>query len=82
MPPHSQETSVVASRDTSQRWPLTNRGVLQLGFDIDTLSIPDVSYDTARILGLPLPPIFRIAIQPLSLQVLPCNYTVTAVPAG
>mmetsp|Transcript_13040 Transcript_13040/g.39505 ORF Transcript_13040/g.39505 Transcript_13040/m.39505 type:complete len:264 (+) Transcript_13040:221-1012(+) len=53
---------------TAQATPVSGSQRLQLGFDIDTLSIPDVSYDTARILGLPLPPIFRIAIQPLSLQ--------------
>ena len=42
---------------------------VQVVFDIGTLSIPDVSYRTARILGIPLPPIFRIAIVPKSLQV-------------
>ena len=31
-------------------------------FDPQTLSIPDVSYRTAKFLGVPLPPCFRIAI--------------------
>jgi hypothetical protein len=31
-------------------------------FDPQTLSIPEVSYRTARFLGVPLPPCFRIAI--------------------
>ncbi len=43
-------------------------GEAQLEFDPVSVAIPDVSSDTARILGLPLPPLFRIAIQPRSLQ--------------
>lgn len=35
---------------------------LELSFDASTLSIPDVSYATARFLSVPLLPIFNIAI--------------------
>ena len=35
---------------------------LQMTFDPQTLSIPEVSHRTARFLGVPLPPCFRIAI--------------------
>lgn len=41
---------------------------LELRFDPATLSIPDVGFRTARFLGLPLPPIFKIAIESRSLK--------------
>jgi hypothetical protein len=50
-------------------------------FDPQTLSIPDVSYRTARFLGVPLPPCFRIAIITRSLAgwLQPKTGEVTAV---
>ncbi|KAK9824655.1 hypothetical protein WJX72_012103 [[Myrmecia] bisecta] len=39
-----------------------------LEFDVASVEIPDLSFATAKVLGLPLPPPLRIAIQPLSLQ--------------
>ena len=38
-------------------------------FDPAAVSIPDVRYSTARVVGVPLPPVFRIRIEPESLQV-------------
>lgn len=41
---------------------------LEVSFPTSTLNIPDVSYKTARIGGVPLLPIFRIAVDAQSLQ--------------
>jgi hypothetical protein len=53
-------------------------------FDPQTLSIPEVSHRTARFLGVPLPPCFRIAIVTRSLAgwLKPQTGEVTAVSAG
>lgn len=57
---------VVAIADTeSHVCDRTER--LQLTFEPQTLSIPDVSYRTAKFLGVPLLPFFRIAIDSQSL---------------
>ena len=37
-------------------------------FDVATLTIPDLNWRSARILGLPLPPPLNIAIEPRQLQ--------------
>lgn len=50
-------------------WTLCRSDRLQLEFDPQTLSIPDVSQRTAKFLGLPLPPFFRIAVLTRSLTV-------------
>lgn len=42
---------------------------LQVSFPASTLNIPDVNYETARVVGVPLLPFFRIAIDAQSLQV-------------
>ncbi len=39
-------------------------------FDPAAVTIPDVTYSTARVGGVPLLPVFRIRVQPESLQVL------------
>ena len=38
-------------------------------FDATAVTIPDVTYRTARVSGVPLPPVFKIRVQPESLQV-------------
>ena len=42
---------------------------LNIEFDPAAVNIPDVTWRTATFLGLPLPPIFRIRVQPESLKV-------------
>ncbi len=39
-------------------------------FDPKAVSIPDVTYSTAKVGGVPLLPMFRIRVQPESLQVI------------
>lgn len=39
-------------------------------FDPETLYIPDVNYKTAKFLGAPLVPPFRIQIKPVKLEVI------------
>ena len=39
-------------------------------FDPAAVTIPDVTYSTARVGGVPLLPLFRIRVEPQSLQVL------------
>lgn len=48
--------------------PVPGSHQLQVSFDPEALDIPDVSYKTARFMGLPLIPIFRIAVNTQSLQ--------------
>lgn len=40
-------------------------------FDVATLTIPDLNWRSARILGVPLPPPLNIAILPQTLEVRP-----------
>ena len=48
--------------------------MLGLQFDPASVTIPAVDYSTARFMGVPLMPPFRIAVQPTKLQVcLPCE---------
>lgn len=44
-------------------------GRLHVKFDADTLYIPDVYYKTAKFLGAPMAPPFRIKIKPVKLEV-------------
>ena len=44
-------------------------GRMHVTFDPSKLTIPDLNWRTTRILGLPLPPPFNIAIQPRKLEV-------------
>lgn len=44
-------------------------GKLQLVFDTSVLVIPDFSYRTASLFGLPIPPPLNITIKPLRLEV-------------
>ena len=71
-PPHSAHNTTSHSSGVLLRHHLICRRLpwlAQVVFDVGTLSIPDVSYRTARFLGVPLLPIFRIAVVPKSLQV-------------
>lgn len=45
-------------------------GRLHVKFDAKTLYIPDVYYKTAKFLGAPMVPPFRIKINPVKLEVL------------
>ena len=45
-------------------------GRLHVKFDPETLYIPDVNYKTAKFLGAPMVPPFRIQIKPVKLEVL------------
>ena len=45
-------------------------GQLHVTFDPETLYIPDVNYKTAKFLGAPMVPPFRIQIKPVKLEVL------------
>ena len=45
-------------------------GKLHVTFDPETLYIPDVNYKTAKFLGAPMGPPFRIQIKPVKLEVL------------
>lgn len=47
-------------------------GRLHVKFDPETLYIPDVNYKTAKFLGAPMVPPFRIQIKPVKLEVLLC----------
>ena len=44
-------------------------GRLHVTFDPETLYIPDVNYKTAKFLGAPMVPPFRIKIKPVKLEV-------------
>lgn len=44
-------------------------GRLHVKFDANTLYIPDVYYKTAKFLGAPMAPPFRIKIKPVKLEV-------------
>ena len=53
--------------------------MLGLQFDPASVTIPAVDYSTARFMGVPLMPPFRIAVQPTKLQVcFPCEKHTTA----
>ena len=43
---------------------------MHVTFDAQTLYIPDVYSKTAKFLGAPMPPPFRIRIEPVKLEVL------------
>jgi len=51
------------------RAELEPSGRTRVSFDTSTLSIPDLNWRTTKVLGVPLPPPFNIAIRPLSLEV-------------
>ena len=42
---------------------------MHVTFDAQTLYIPDVYSKTAKFLGAPMPPPFRIRIEPVKLEV-------------
>ena len=44
-------------------------GRLHVTFDAETLYIPDVYYKTAKFMGAPMVPPFRIKIKPVKLEV-------------
>ena len=49
----------------------TADGRTAVKFDLATLNIPDVSYKTAKFLGVPMVPGLKIAIVPSALEVWP-----------
>ncbi len=58
---------------------------MHVTFDAETLYIPDVYSKTAKFLGAPLVPPFRIKIEPVKLEVMmtcPANATAVAVLQG
>ena len=50
-------------------------GKLHVTFDPHTLFIPDVNYKTAKFLGAPMAPPFKIRIEPVQLEVCTCPAT-------
>jgi len=56
----------VASATQSAEFPSR----VDIVFDPKAVSIPDVTYSTAKVGGVPLLPMFRIRVQPESLQVI------------
>ena len=48
----------------------THPSQVDIVFDPKAVSIPDVTYSTAKVGGVPLLPMFRIRVQPESLQVI------------
>ena len=60
-------------------------GRMHVTFDAQTLYIPDVYSKTAKFLGAPLVPPFRIRIEPVKLEVMmtcPANATTVAALQG
>ena len=57
-----------------------NPNRVDIVFDPKTVNIPDVTYSTAKVGGVPLLPMFRIRVQPESLQV--CTTTWNLPPAA